>query len=202
MEEDIEEIRQRYQKVLEALDKAVEEGHWDKGLLFQTIGKKLKQYRDRFRVLLESDDVVQPEGPVLHLANRVAERKGMVEVSIALYCSEGGDPRRWESVIHTLGATIVSRAIYKNEADVVRVIRSKPTRINEGYCKIYIQESSIAKPFTGQNPRDKMGHELLVLKQGAVSSSNIVCFIHQTGVYDWIDGRLVKRQDNIESTIS
>lgn len=202
MDDNEKEFVEKCRTLLGTLDKALKEGPWEKGLLFKTFGNKLKKHRDRLKVMLNSDEKVDPNKPVPNLANRVAAREGMIEVSVALYCSDGSKMSRWESVLHTLSATIVSRPIYKKESDVVTMIRSKPKRVNEGYCLIYIDEKNIAKPFTGKNPEDKMGHELLVLKQGAIDAKNIVAFVHQTGVYNWSEGKLIKRTDDSESKIS
>lgn len=190
-----DELTKKIINMLDVLEKAVEEGPWDKGLLFKTIGNKLKHHRDNLRIILNQDQNVAPTEEVPHLSNRVLERAVKLEIYVALYCTDGGQIRRWENVVATLGTSIISRPIYRTENDVINMIRSKPNRANEGYCKLFIKETDIAKPFTGQNPRDRLGSELLVLKHGAIKPENITAFIHPTGVYDWKEGRLHKRAD-------
>ncbi len=62
-----------------------------------------------------------------------------------------------------------TRPIYRSETDVKTMIRSKPNLPNEAYCVVRILREDIARPFTGVNPRDRLGHELLVLKERAIN---------------------------------
>ena len=184
---------QRYVKLVAALDKAIEQGPWDQGKLLTNIGKRLRDFRDRIDVELDIQSQLKEDEGFNHLATRVARRSGHIKVFVSLYCMQGGRLRNWESVLQTLSRTINTRPIYRNEADVKAMIRAKTHQENEAYIAVYIRESQIAKHFTGYNPKDKLGHELVVLKEAGIDLNNITCFTHANVHYELHDGLLAKK---------
>ncbi len=194
MSEDDSNEKAAFLKLVSTLESALKEGPWDKGLLLQAMGKKL---RDFHKELTASGKhwLDEEQEKMEHSAQTpkkvIAPREGMELVYISLYCSNGAQLERWESILHTLAASIISRPIYAKETDIKENIAQKKTPANEGYCAVWIDKSEITKPFTGESPRDKLGHELLVLKRGSIDLNHIQYFVHQDKRYTYEAGRLV-----------
>ena len=191
---DDEDTSSRYQVLLDTLNKAVKTGPWAKSMFLGAVGKKLTKFRDELAAELDKvDETTTKTNAAVSLGASTSKKlpEGVIEIYVALYCANGGELRNWESILSSLSTTVISRPIYRSEADVKALISSRPHKQNEAYCLVRIKEANIAKPFTGKNPQDKLGHELLVLKRAAISSDNIVSFRHQHSEYSWNDGRLV-----------
>ena len=181
-------------KFLTVLDGAIEKGPWEKTILLRATGKKLRELRFRVRTALGEKAEPDTDGPK-HLADRIAERVGQLEVYVYLYNADGQSIAKWEKLILSLRAQSVSRPIYTNERDVREFIRSKPNKVNEGYAAIYINKDDIIEPVNTEPPRDKLGNPLLLAKDTAVKANNVTRFTHISGQYALKDGRLVREGD-------
>lgn len=185
-------------KVLESLNDAIQKGPWDKTLFLRAIGQKLQELRDRYSqemALEQQEKSMSQDMSPAHLAARVAERSGQVEVYVSLYSAEGGDLHGWERLLHTLGKQIISRPIFQSESDVRELIRSKVNKKNEAYVSVYVKKGDIMPPPGGKAPLDALGHKLLVVREGATTAANVTSFKHQSGKYILKDGKLVRTGD-------
>lgn len=185
-----EENLKRNLKILQALDKAIKEGQWEGKLLFQATGKKLREIRDRLRATLQLDEMDSEASN--QLAEREATRSSQVEVFVSLYNADGNDLKKWAMVIKSLETNIITRPIYNNEADIQTVIRSKTNKKNEAYLSVFINKSAILAPTGKQPPRDRLGYEMLLIKEGALNLESISRFVHISGEYEFKDNHLVK----------
>jgi intracellular multiplication protein IcmQ len=123
----------------------------------------------------------------------VKQRSGLVEVFIAVYCAEGANVRRWESVLSNLPKQVVGRPIYKREKDIKDIIAAKENQINDGYIIAYVTEMDILKPsFRDKAVTDRFGHELIRLKDNMLKLENITKLVHLTGEYAYKNGKLTR----------
>lgn len=194
MPRDEEELRHSI-NILKILNKAIESGPWSKTIYLRGTGKKLKELRDRFRLCL---DLTEEEEAALKASGEkgvVAKAANQIEVFISLYNAAGNEIKNWERLLNSLGNSIITRPILKNEQDVRELIRSKVNKKNEAYVIAYVNTSDIIQVSGSHIPRDTLGHELLMLKNGAIQLENIKRFLHVSGHYLFQDGRLVRQGD-------
>ena len=178
-------------RLLKALDTAIAEGSWDGGLFFQAAGKKLRDIRDRIKQELDIDIGSDTSAPATAVTT-VMKYSGLIDVYVSLYCSEGNNIQRWETILTTISRQAITRPIYKKEKDVREVISAKESKSNDAYIIAYVNENSITKTLSGRPLLDRYGHELLVLKENSIIVDNIAKFIHTSGEYTYEKGRLVK----------
>lgn len=182
---------QQTHAILKALNDAIENGPWEESNFLRVIGKNLREIREGF--LSQSGNSSQEKSKTeSNLATRVALRSGQQEIFVALYSSEGNVLQSWERIVANLPRQIISRPIYADEEDIRFLIKSKENKINEAYVGIYINQSDILELAEDKIPTDKFGKSLITLKDRAINLININRFVHQTGVYTYSKGRLIK----------
>lgn len=181
---------QQNEKILKALNDALDNGPWDNSNFLKVIGKNLKEIRDGFlnQINLPSRMQLKAES---NLANRVALRSGQREVFISLYSAEGSKLQSWERIVANLPSQMISRPIYADEEDVKMALKAKENKLNEAYVAIYIHQTDILPVSPEKASVDKLGKVLLSLKNNALTLENISRFVHQSGVYRYEQGRLV-----------
>lgn len=177
--------------ILKALNEAIDLGPWDKSNFLGAIGKNLWEIRDHYLAQLGASTPAQIKAES-HLANRIALRSGQQEIYISLYCAEGTKIASWEKIITNLPRQTISRPVYANEIDVKTLIKSKENRLNEAYVAIFINQSDILSLASEKVAKDKLGKMLLNLKDRVLNLDNISRFVHETGVYQFEKGRLIK----------
>ncbi len=174
----------KFNTLMEKLDEAAESEELQKTAFLRAISNELRMLRDKVRIELDNE-LTEGLEQTDNIARRVARRSGMTEVFVSLYCAEGEKLSSWRNLVTTLATTIVSRSIYKRESDAKLAIRAKGRPQNEAYCVVYIKSDDIAKPFIGESAKDAHGHDLVVLKRGAITPDNIVRFHHMGMDYDF-----------------
>ena len=196
-----EKFARRYLELLKALDEAARQGPWEKTLILTAIGKKITRFRDELSDLFGIEGDFDYESELQKLEQAIAREhsgevavsanQGLVNIYIAVYSANGQDLKSWDKVALSLTTTVVSRPIYRSEADVQAFINSKGRRANDGYLVVSIEETMILKPFSGQLPTDRLGHELLVLKRGAIKRENMRRLVIASGHFAWQSGHWV-----------
>jgi len=194
-DERVDERIKLNQQLIEAIDHVLAEGNWSDGVLLKTIGDRLQSLKKRFQQTLELGNAALQPGPD-NLAQRVAKRTGQREVFVSLYNADGNSLQKWERLLQTIGSQLVSRPVYQKESHVRALVRSKLQRQNEAYINAYVSEHDFLVPPGGQHPTDKLGHPLLLVKQGAFAASDIIRFVHRSGQYVYKLGRLVREGDD------
>ncbi len=175
-------------KILKALDETIATGPWDYNLFFKGIGKQLLEARERFVRELGLEGHKNGDKGLADEAEAA-----FIEVYVSLYQAEGANISKWQTVVNTLAGYNLTRPVYKNETDVVEAIRSKEFKQNDAYVAVKILKADITQPFTESPPVDRYGHELLVLREGAVRQENISRFVHMSGEYEFRNNTLVKK---------
>ncbi len=110
--------------ILQALNKAIEEGPWEQSNFLRVIGKNLSSIREGFLNQLDESSHAQLRADA-NLANRMALRSGQHEIYISLYSSEGSNLVSWERIITNLPRQMISRPIYANEQDIQEALKLK-----------------------------------------------------------------------------
>ena len=183
--------KQQVDAVLQALNEAIEQGPWDESNFLRVIGRNLRDIRDGFIKKIEMRDPVN-QGIPSHLIKQMALRHGQQKIYVALYSSDGSNIGAWERIIANLPHQMISRPIYANEADVKAMIKSKENKRNEAYVAIYITPQDILPLPVDKMPVDKLGKKMLTIKDRTLHLDGLDCFVHQSGVYRYTQGRLVK----------
>lgn len=178
-------------RILKALNKAIEEGPWEKSNFLRMVGKNLTAIRDDFltRLGAKSEHELKNES---QLANKMALRSSQLEIFISLYSSDGINIQSWERIVANLPKQTISRPIYSNEENLKEVLKLKDNKNNEAYVAIFIDKQDILSLAPDKVPKDKLGTSLLSLKDRTLNLENISRFVHVTGSYQFLRGRLVK----------
>jgi Dot/Icm secretion system protein IcmQ len=191
-----DELQRQFQALLNQLDETVENDVWQSSAFLKAVGNKLRLVRDEIRIELDTE-LNEDLHEIPTIANRIAQRTGMIQVFVSLYCANGTKLSQWETVLASLSSTIISRPIYKREIDLINATKEKPKKDNEAYCAVYIKESDIAKTFMGTAPKDEHGHDLLVLKRGSIQPENIISFHHLKLTYTYENKKLILKEPQI-----
>lgn len=181
----------RNQAILQALDEAIEEGPWDATVFFQAIRNKLIEIRNQFEKETGLTEENVSSASRATLFGNMAKRHGMVEVFILLYNADGNSIPKWENLLRSISSQIVSRPVYRLEADAKSALRAATNRMNEAYVSVFIQEDEILPSQLARAPHDRHGHEILSVKEGAIQCENIDQFIHSSGQYDFKNNKLI-----------
>ncbi|MBA2652765.1 MAG: Dot/Icm secretion system protein IcmQ [Tatlockia sp.] len=184
--------KQQSDAILQALNEAIETGPWDESNFLRALGKNLRGIRDDFANQMNSRDDLAKSTRELAATTLSTQRESQQEVYIALYSSEGNNLQSWERILTNLPRQIISRPIYADEAEVLYSIKSKENKVNEAYVAIYISQTDILKLHQDKIPLDKFGKPLLSLKDRTLNLENVTRFVHLSGTYNYVKGRLVK----------
>lgn len=186
-----DELHKRSLNIIKALDYAIEKGPWEASLFLRAMGKKLEDLRDRFAKSSGLDEQLDPDLVEEEQHALLRAQANQTEIFISLYNADGLNMLKWEHALSTLANQTVSRATYSDESSVQAMIRSRPNKNNEAYIVAFINNEDIIKPVGDIPPKDKLGNELLSVKNGAIKSDNIARFVHATGLYRYARGKLV-----------
>ena len=193
MNQNTDDIK-RAKEVLKVLDEQIQKGPWDKSILLSVTGKKLKEFRHLLREALDVSD--KADLSHTHLAGRMAKRTGLKEVFVSIYNADGRNLKKWEHLLANISTQVISRPVYFEEKYAREVIRAKVNKKSEAYIAVYIPSEDILKPAGAKNAMtDRMGHELVQLKDDAIKHGTITRFMHISGNYAYRDGHLVREGD-------
>lgn len=174
--------------VLQKLDELLEGKKWEGSIFLQVIKKKIEKMRSEYAAEIGA------EAETVEVIDQLADTplpEGIVEVYISLYLIEGSNLKKWEALLSNIGRQSVNRPIYGIEQDVQDLMRSKDYHQNDAYAVVRIRKTDIYQPYN-KPPVDKTGREILVVRDAAVKAESVVRFIHTTGRYRLIEGKLVK----------
>jgi intracellular multiplication protein IcmQ len=178
-------------EILKSLNKAIEEGPWDKSNFLRIIGKNLITIRDKFLAKLGASSPEEARAES-HLASQIALRSNQQEIYVSLYSFEGSNIQNWERIVANLPKQIISRPVYAEEESLKAILKLKENKNNEAYVAIYINRDDILVMSPDKILKDKWGNSLLCLKDRTLSVDNISRFVHATGIYEFVKGRLIK----------
>lgn len=178
-------------KILEAINETLSFGPWNESSFITMLGKKMGTIRDDLATKIakyEENDLSSPE----YLAHRAHLNASHQLVYVSLYSLEGVSIASWEKIIANLPRQIVSRPVYASEEDVQNIIKTKEKKINEAYVAFYVNAEDILTVSGDKAIVDKLGKPILVLKDNAINLQNIDYFVHLSGKYQYMRGRLIK----------
>lgn len=178
-------------KTLEALDDALISGPWDESGFVIMIAKKLRLIRDDLAAKIAKQEEGELSSPE-YLAHRAHLSASHKLVYVSLYSLDGVELNSWERILANLQRQIVSRPVYAAEEDVQNIIKTKEKKINEAYVAFYVSEPDILQLSPDKTPLDKLGKQMLVLRDNAINLENIDYFVHLSGKYRYVRGRLIK----------
>ncbi|WP_028388111.1 Dot/Icm secretion system protein IcmQ [Legionella fairfieldensis] len=188
MKEELTE--QQTREILNAFDEALKNGPWEESNFLRVIGKSLREIRDNFASHLNGDEeIVKGDSSSV---NPLAQRSDHRAIYVSLYSSEGNNLQAWERILANLPRQMISRPVYENEVSVQHLIKSKENKVNEAYVVIYINHADILPVPPDKILTDKFGNPLMNLKDRSLRLENIVQFVHLSGTYRYVKGRLIK----------
>jgi intracellular multiplication protein IcmQ len=160
-------------RLVEILDKLLSTGSWESSLFLKNANKRLQDLRSQAQQLVDAHN----KDEMRSAAQKARELEpGIIKIYISLYQTEGADLQRWLHSLKALAIYNVSRPTYRNEHNVRETIASKAEMQRHGYAVVLIHESDVIP--IDPVPVDTLGHELLILKEGAIQLSNIIGFVH------------------------
>ncbi len=185
--------KEQINSILATLDDALAQGPWGASTFLSLIGKKLQHIRDEFEQKQQEGGLYGHSSTLSASANERAERYAqMQKIFIALYASDGTNLNSWERVIANLPSQMISRPVYAKEEDIIAILRSKSNPVNEAYASFYVDPKYILEKLTEKITVDKLGKPLLALKDKAINLAHLDRFVHLSGTYQFVNGRLVK----------
>ena len=180
------------QAILHAINKAIDDGPWDKSTFLKAIGNNLTRIRDDFLNQLGAKSPAQLRAEA-QAAQQSAARADQLEVFVALYSSDGANMQVWERIVANLPTQMISRPIYEHENEVKEIFRFKGDRVNDAYVAMYINKTDILPLPSDKVLVDRLGKKLLSLRDRALNLTNLTRFCHISGTYEWVKGTLVKK---------
>ena len=176
------------QKLIEQIDKLLKTGDWEKSLFLKAYKKKFLAIREQAQsVLNEIEKLQESSGNSSH---RLMEKPGYRKVYISLYQAQGKNLQQWEQLLLGLSKHSINRPVYAEESHVKALIKNKSDPSHEAYAVVLIDEKSIIKAYTGRKVTDRLGNELLTIKENVIKVEHIIEFIHDQKHYHFADGRL------------
>lgn len=181
---------EKAQKILKELDETLAKDVWSKSSFLKAINTELVKIRSALVDFMQNKEKYKAEN--LRVAEVPLQKNHHQPVFISVYSSEGMHLQSWERIIANLPRQMVSRPIYLHEEDAQNWIKFKENKINEGYICIFIKQDDLLEIAEDRQPKDKFGKPLLVLKDRSIHLDNIQKFVHQSGNYRYVQGRLQK----------
>lgn len=116
---------------------------------------------------------------------------GTITIFISLFQADAENLPQWQRTVRRVAEYSLTRPIYRKVDHIQELIRSRPDPRKEAYAIVTVDESDIIQAYAGKQEQDAFGHELVTLREGALTSENVQQFIHGDLVYDFIDSELV-----------
>jgi Dot/Icm secretion system protein IcmQ len=173
--------------LVNAIDKVITEGNWEGSLFFRNILKRLEKLRE-FVITELSDTEEQAAEDIVEQEN-LKEQQGYKKVYIAIYQAKGEQLAGWFTAVKNLDEYYVSRPAYLHENHAQEMINAKRSR-NDAYVAVWIHQDNI---LATDKMHDKLGHELLTLREGSINVENIIEFVHDKNRYCFTENKLVLR---------
>jgi hypothetical protein len=182
-------------RLIEILDNLLTNGDWDSSLFLKTIKKRIQDIIDETHGIMDKGESEALSIESMKDKFNQPLPKGYIRVYILLYQIEGNKIASWQSSLKILLTHSSSRPTYKNESHIQELVRSKKDIEHYGYAVVNIVENGIYEQ--ERLPKDVLGHEMVMLKDGMLKRENIIGFVHANKRrYNFADGELVF-QDNV-----
>ena len=190
-------VDERYEKhllLLHEFDKILSSPTWDNSIFLGSYKNKLQGLRDYFQDVLNLHDGYLTQFTIKSAKVDDTKHIGQIKVYISIYNADGDDLDKWVRLIINLVNKVITRPVYRVEDDVSSLIRNKDKPKNEGYLVVYVNNSDLLTPPDNNAPLDKLGHELLLLKDNSIRLNNIIKFVHADHAYELKYNKLILMQ--------
>ncbi len=172
--------------LVNALDKVINKDGWDSSLFFRNTLKRLLELRE-YVITELSPPQEQILEDIAAMDGALKQEQGYKKVYIEIYQAQGDRLEGWINAVKKLGDYYVSRPAYQVEDHVRELITSKRSR-NDAYVAVWIHQENI---LSMDKMRDRLGHELLSLREGSIKVENIIEFVHDKNRYRLIENKLI-----------
>lgn len=179
-------------ELIQILDQVLAEGIWKGSLFLEAAGKRIQDLRTRLVTDFQLEDEMTAAA-IKEPLSQYTIPANYTLVYVAVYQAAGANIKKWEVLLNSLENYLSGRPIYKNEADVKAFIRAKENQQNDGYIEVAVETKDILNAAASKPLLDRAGRELLMVKDHAIKSNNILRFMHISGEYLFKDGLLVKK---------
>jgi len=181
---------QFYEEVVQHIDRCLHDANWEVSLFFKGLAG---QFRDLQTKLQQGLDQVKNHGT--EKLSLDLTPPNMRKVFVLLYLTDGNNLKKWVSLLSNLSTISIGRPVYQNEQQIQSLIRSKPDARFDAYVAVYVNEKEVIEPLGKIIPKDKLGNELLTLREGAIKPQYIIEFVRLISRpeqrYHFIDGELL-----------
>lgn len=182
------EALQALEEMITAFDRVILAGDWDSSLFLRNTVKPLKNMREEAQHLRDQLLGNVKAAPVMALSLA----PDMMKVYIAVFQHKAHYIKDWEPQLRSLPQYILGRPIYREEAAVRQLIRTKLIQTSDAYVCVGVPKTAVQTGEFHPSHIDKQGNELLQLIPGAVRSENILEFVYQDKRYYFVDGKLIE----------
>jgi len=166
------------QKLIGILDGLLTAGDWETSFFLKKAKDRLTELRSEAQNFLEQNTERQLSGKAQPTNGELPA--GFVKVYVSVYQTDSSNLQSWLYAIKGLVSYNVTRPTYRNENQIKEMVSSKADIQRNGYVEVLIHESDIIQ--VSSPSVDAFGHELLVVKEGAIQMANIVAFVHANKV--------------------
>ena len=185
-------VKQRKQ-IIENLDILIENKGWEEALALKVIQGRIVAYRDSLHDEIEEYNKDNRDTCVVTNEKKPSIPDDETAVYICLYRSFGFNLQKWEQTLAVFSGNALGRPVYKTEEEAKKFISDKINREPEAYIQVWIKKNAILELPPHRKMTDKFGSEILSLRQGAVSPSQIKKFTSGSGEkFSYVNGKLVR----------
>jgi len=175
------------QKVQEIMNQLLAEKDWEQASYLKILREELQKIYSAFNVLASQvysqvNEEAEAQAQLLNF-----DKTNYKLVYISVYSSEGGNLDSWQRILSNLPKQFITRAIYENEYDAQDAIKLAPVFSNAAYVAIWVDKSHILSPEDFPPQFDKLGHQLINLRDRAVQLNKIEFFWNNLSKYRWIN---------------
>ncbi len=175
------------QKVQDIMNQLLAEKDWEQATYLKILREELQKIYSAFNVLASQvysqvNDEAQAQAELLNF-----DKTNFKLVYISVYSSEGVNLDSWQRILSNLPKQFITRAIYENEYDAQDAIKLAPVFANAAYVAIWVDKNLILSPEDFPPQFDKIGHQLINLRDRAVQLNKIEYFWNNMSKYRWIN---------------
>jgi intracellular multiplication protein IcmQ len=175
------------QKVQEIMNQLLGENEWEQATYLKILREELQKIYTAFNLLASQAyaQVNEEAEAQTHILN--FDKTNYKLVYISVYSSEGENLDSWQRILFNLPKQFITRAIYENEYDAQDAIKLAPVFVNAAYVAIWVDKNLILSSEDYPPQFDKMGHQLINLRDRAVQLNKIEFFWNNMSKYRWVN---------------
>jgi intracellular multiplication protein IcmQ len=184
--------KEQIDAVLVQMDLLITNGQWVGSNFLLSLGKSVNEARDNF--LHQVGRSVSNEDTNINAEEKMQTLPGnKLIVYVVLYSSFGDNLQSWERMLFNLPKQSVSRPIYAEEEQVITILKSKEVTLNDAYVSVMVDKDDILSMPEDKIPLDKLGQQILTLKDNVIKLDNIRLFYNNGNTYSYSRSRLIKK---------